>query len=164
MILALLLLTACGGGVDGDQAEGLVLNEVLAKNTVSNADEAGEFDDWVEIFNGGTEPISRAGLYLTDDSSMPVRWPLPEGAAIEPGEYLLFWCDGQPEQGELHTTFKLGGTGEMVGLTYYVTGEPLTLDTVDFGVQVADTAWARVPDGGLEWIAAAPTPGKTNGG
>lgn len=158
-----LLLVACGGGVRGDQAEGLVLNEILAKNSLTNADDAGEFDDWIEIFNGGTEPVSRTGLYLSDDANAPGRWPLPEGEPIEPGTFLLVWCDGQPEQGDLHAPFKLGGLGETVALSYIDTGEPLAIDHVDFGEQLADVAWARVPDGAVEWLASAPSPGETNG-
>lgn len=157
-----LLLVACGG-VRGDQAEGLVLNEVLAKNTLTNADDAGEFDDWVEIFNGGEEPVSRTGLYLSDDANAPGRWPLPEGEPIEPGAYVVVWCDGQPEQGDLHAPFKLGGLGETVALSYIDREEPVAIDHVDFGEQIADVAWARVPDGAVEWLASAPTPGKTNG-
>ena len=156
------LLVGCTG-VRGDQAEGLVLNEVLAKNTVTNADEADEFDDWVEIWNGGEQPVLRKDLFLSDDGDTPSRFALPDGDPIEPGQWLLVWCDGSPDQGEMHAPFKLGGTGESVILSYIGGGEPRTLDQVDFGAQVADVAWARLPDGGVEWSAVTPTPGESNG-
>ncbi|MDP2314319.1 MAG: hypothetical protein Q8P41_15560 [Pseudomonadota bacterium] len=156
------LFVGCGG-VRGDQAEGLVLNEVLARNTITNVDDAGEFDDWIEIFNGGEEPVSRKDLFLSDDGNAPARWPLPEGDPIEPGTWLLVWADGQPEQGEMHAPFKIGGMGETVVFSYIGSGEPRTIDQVDFGEQLPDLAWARVPNGGVEWVAATPTPGETNG-
>jgi hypothetical protein len=156
------LLVGCA--TNGGNADGLVLNELLARNAVTNTDDAGEFDDWVEIFNGGTEPIALTGLHLSDDAAAPARWPFPEGDPLEPGAYLLVWCDGQPEQGDFHAPFKLGGNGESVLLSYIEDGAPTTLDAVDYTEQTADVAWARVPDGGIEWVTATPTPGDTNGG
>lgn len=161
--MMLLLFLACASGVPGNKAEGLVLNELLASNVAVNTDEADEFDDWIEIFNGGDQAVSTTDLYLSDDTEAPSRWPLPEGT-IEPGEYLVVWADGEPEQGDLHAPFKLGATGESVVLSYIKNDEVTLLDQVDFGEQVPDTAWARVPDGAVEWIGNAPTPGESNGG
>lgn len=155
------LLAACDG-VRGDVAEGLVLNEVLAKNLSTNQDNADEFDDWLEIYNGGDQPVSRVGLHVSDDSSAPARWPIPEGDPIQPGEHLLLWCDGEPEQGDNHGPFKLGGKGETVVLSYIDVDAPLVLDQVDFGEQLDDVSWARIPDGSIEWAAATPTPGDAN--
>ncbi len=160
--MILFLLAACAG-VRGDLAEGLVLNELLAMNVASNTDEMDQFDDWLEIFNGSDQTVALEGLYLSDDPSAPSRWALPMDESIEPGAHLVVWCDGEPEQGALHAPFKLGGTGESVVLSF-IDGEDVTmLDQVDFGEQLADTAWARKTDGAVEWIAAAPTPGKSNG-
>ena len=47
---------------------GLVINEFLASNTSVNTDPAGEYDDWLEIYNSSNEEISLVGLYLTDNS------------------------------------------------------------------------------------------------
>ena len=37
--------------------EGLVFNEFMASNTTAFADDDGEFDDWIELYNSGSEPI-----------------------------------------------------------------------------------------------------------
>jgi len=156
------LLVGCAK--TGGDANGLVVNEVLARNAATNTDDAGEFDDWVEIYNGGTDAIALTGLHLSDDASAPSRWPFPEGDPLEPGAHILVWCDGEPEQGDFHAPFKLGGNGETVLLSYIEKGAPTTLDEVDYTEQTPDVAWARVTDGAIEWAAAAPTPGDTNGG
>jgi hypothetical protein len=159
--MVVLLLGACAG-VRADKAEGLVLNEVLAVNEASNSDEAEQFDDWLEIHNGGAVAVSLADLYLSDDAAAPGRWPLPADETLAPGAFLLVWCDGELEQGPLHAPFKLSGGGETVVLSYVRDDDTTLLDQVEFGEQLADTAWARLPDGGIEWAAAAPTPGASN--
>ena len=45
----------------------LFINEFLASNDTTNADEAGEYDDWVEIFNPGPPAVNLGGLFLSDD-------------------------------------------------------------------------------------------------
>jgi hypothetical protein len=158
--MVLLVLAGCAG-VRADRAEGLVLNELLAVNVAANADPSDEFDDWIELFNGGEAPVSLEDVYLSDDPAAPARWALPTDEPLEPGGHLVVWCDGEPEQGADHAPFKLSGAGEAVVLSY-VADEPVTLDQVEYGEQVADTAWARLPDGGVEWGAAPPTPGAPN--
>ncbi len=160
----LLLLVACnGGGVKGNRAEGLVLNEVLARNLTAAVDEVGEADDWIELYNGGDRPVSRKGLALSDDSTLPERWLLPEGDPIPAGGYLLLWCDSDPEQGAEHASFKLTGLGEHVLLSYVDDREATLIDEVEFALQTVDIAWARLPDGDINWVANPPSPGETNG-
>jgi hypothetical protein len=158
----LLALLACGA-VRADQASGLVLNELLAVNTAEGLDEAGEADDWLEIWNGGEDPVSLADVFLSDDPAAPTRWPFPADISLEPGDFLVVWCDGQPEQGAFHAPFKLSGQGESIVLSWLGGDAPVLLDQVDYGARLADTAWARVPDGGVEWVDASPTPGESNG-
>ncbi len=136
----------------------LVINELMADNESTLADEAGEFDDWLELHNRGASPIDLAGLYLSDDPDNPWAFPLPE-FQLAPGSYLVVWCDSDPEQGALHAPFGLARAGESAVLS---TDESI-LDQVDFGPQDADISLARVPDGGEEWYACqSPTPGDEN--
>jgi hypothetical protein len=172
----LALLVACGGN-DGNGAgdsgsnlptiEGpkLVLNEFLAKNDTINSDEAGEFDDWVEIYNTEDSIVQFDSLYLTDDFDKPTKWALPSGEGIDAGGFALVWCDGSPEQGASHTSFKLDGKGEDLALYYVKDGyQPARLDAITFESQTADVSSARIPDGTLNWQQGTPTPDATNGG
>ncbi len=58
---------------------GLVINEFMADNatTLMDPDEAGEYPDWIELYNGTAEAITLNGLFLTDDLNEPARWQIP---------------------------------------------------------------------------------------
>ncbi len=141
----------------------LAINEFLAVNDSWNHDAADEYDDWVELFNPGPNPVALEGFYLTDDLDVPDKWALPE-ISLEPESWLLIWCDGDPQQGPLHTSFRLSADGEEIGLFGpWSMGLPL-IDSRVFGEQTADVSEARAFDGGPDWEARTePTPGASNG-
>jgi spore coat protein CotH len=136
----------------------LRLNELLAINQNVLADGAGEYDDWFEIYNFGASAVDLTGMYLTDALENTTKWQIPPGLTIPPGKYLVFWADGQPGQGSLHTNFKLDGDGERLAL--YV-GQEL-VDEVYYGPQTVDRSWGRYPNGYGDWQRVLPTPGRSN--
>jgi hypothetical protein len=136
----------------------LVLNEVLADNETVLADPAGEFDDWVEIVNRGTEAISLAGYHLSDDPEKPLAYALPD-LMLQPGEHYLVWCDNDEDQGPDHAGFRLGKDGE----TLLLSTEEKTLDLLAYPPQETDKSWARLPDGIGDWRDCdAPSPRGAN--
>lgn len=136
----------------------LVINELLADNATTLADPAGEYDDWVEIYNRGSQPLSLAGLHLSDDPEDPWAYALP-AINLAPGQHLLIWCDNDPEQGPDHAPFRLDKAGE----TLLLSDADAILDQVSFGEQATDLSLARETDGAEAWIACGlPSPGKTN--
>ncbi len=140
----------------------LVVNEFLADNDAVNQDEMGEFDDWLELYNAGPDPVDLEGLYLTDDLADLLKWPLPAGR-LEPGGHLLVWCDEDADQGPLHASFKLAAGGEFIGLFTVHDGEPWAIDLLAYGPQTADVSQGRLPDGGNQWeFFPVPTPGAPN--
>jgi len=142
------------------------INEFLADNVTTFADEHGDFDDWIEIYNGGNIAGDIGGMYFTDDltdlmnSQIPTTFP--DSTTINPGEYLIIWADKEPEQGVLHLDdVKLSGDGEDIGLTA-VDGTTI-IDSYTFGVQTTDVSEGRLPDGGATWqFFTVPTPGASN--
>lgn len=137
------------------------INEFMALGFGTPVDEAGDADDWVELHNGGPQPVDLAGWFLSDDRSEPTKWVFPP-VSIVPGGFLVVWTDGEPAEGPLHATFRLSGDGESVVLTS--PGGQL-VDAVDFGPQAEGVSWARTSDGGPDWSASTiPTPGATNAG
>jgi hypothetical protein len=97
----------------------LYINEVMASNTNTIADEFGEFNDWIEIYNNASTPADLAGLSITDDVTLPAKYQFPLGTAstvIAPGGFILVWADNTISQGALHTNFTLSPGGEYVGL------------------------------------------------
>ncbi len=142
----------------------LFINEFMADNdtTIEDPDEPGAYEDWIEIFNAGSSAVDLGGLYLTDDLTDPTQWQVPLGVSIPAGDHLLFWADGDEDQGDTHTNFKLGASGEAIGF-FDADGVSL-IDSVVFGAQFLDVSYGRSPDGEDDWgFMATATPGATNG-
>ncbi len=147
----------------GDPGAGrVVINELLAANVKSIADPQGEYDDWLELYNPGDEPVDVGGMYLTDDVSEPTKWRIPTGSAalttIAAKGYLVIWADKDVTPQGLHASFSLGADGEELAL---VDADGVTiLDGVRFDEQRADVSYGRCPDGSDTWLLTAiPTPG-----
>ena len=140
----------------------LVINEFQALNDSTVTDDWGEYEDWVEIHNRGAGPVSLGGMYLSDSIGNPTRFRFPD-AVIEPGEFLLVWCDGHPWQGPWHAEFKLSAPGEELGLFHDAAHALAPIDTVSFGSQLSGQSFGRDPDGGAQWrVFGHPTPGASN--
>ncbi len=141
----------------------LRLNEVMASNVVSLEDpaEPGEFPDWFEIQNPAAVAVDVGGVYLTDDPLLHTKYEIPAGVVVPAQGRLVFYADEDPEQGPLHTNFKLAGTGEV--LQIYDRDGVQQVDALAFGPQVADVSYGRYPDGGGPWdFMPTPTPGLPN--
>lgn len=139
----------------------LYINEIMASNDETIADEAGEFDDWIEIYNGSNEAIFLGDKYLTDNRNRPDKWKFPD-IDIQAGEFLLIWADEDQEQGDLHCNFKLSAGGEEVGL--YVENQDgfELIDELVFEPQTTDVAWGRLPNGTGSFQEISATPGASN--
>jgi len=143
----------------------LYINEFLAENDSNIVDPYGDHDDWIEIYNGGSDSIDIGGLYITDDLTDPTQWQIPtiapDSTTIPPGGHLILWADKESEQGVLHVEIKLSKDGEQIGL--YNQDGTTPIDTLSFGVQMSDTSYGRLPDGSNNWeFFSIPTPGSTN--
>ena len=140
----------------------LHINELMAANRQTVADEYGEYDDWVEIYNSGDSTIRLDGLYLSDDMREPTKWQI-RGIEISPKGFQLFWLDGDLAQGTTHAGFNLSASGEGIGIFDNDENENAIIDWIAFGVQTEDVSLGRYPDGGdtLQFCAGA-TPGESN--
>lgn len=125
----------------------LVINEVLPKNNTIIADEAGEFEDFIEIYNAGETPVDVSGMYLSDDPGTPRAWQFPAGTVIPAGGFLLVWADNEPLDGPLHATFGLSSGGETVALFHNDANGLVLIDSLTYPSLVADNSQGRFPDG-----------------
>ena len=134
----------------GLQAQtGLKINELMASNGNTIADNFQEYDDWIELYNGGSQAMDLTGYYLSDDLDILDKWAFPShssGHLIPASGFLLVWADAQVHQGSRHTNFKLSSVGETV---YLVDPDGETvIDSIRFGEQFEDIAYGRSPNGG----------------
>lgn len=137
----------------------VVINELMASNSSTVADEAGEYDDWIELYNNTNFEISTAGLYLSDDTSKLKKWAFPD-VSIAPNGYVVVWADEDSPQGSLHANFKLSASnGETLTL---VDESENIIDSVSFGAQVEDFSYGRIPNGTGPFIGMSASFGQEN--
>lgn len=140
----------------------LYINEFVALNNAGIQDENGSFEDWVEIYNPGPEAVEMGGLFLTDDLTLTTQWTFPD-TVLEAGSFLVIWCDSDPEDGPLHSSFKLSGNGEEIGLYGRLAAGNLVIDSYTFGAQIDNVSEGRETNGGATWTSfVVPTPGASN--
>lgn len=96
----------------------VVITEFMAQNTRTLKDEDGEFVDWIEIQNQGSNAVSLLNWSLTDASGNRRKWVFP-ATNLPPSEFLVVFASeknraipGRP----LHTSFKLSDGGEYLAL------------------------------------------------
>lgn len=159
-----LLLACLAAATPGRAAAAVVINEFMASNSVSAADNFGKFEDWIELYNTGAQPVSLAGWTLSDDEADPFQWTFPD-VQIAPGGFLLVWASGRDiaDAGEpLHTNFSIAAEGEELLLSRPDGG------LADFHpptIVPRDISRGRLPDGTGDWVFFMDsTPGEPNAG
>jgi len=120
----------------------LVINEIMATNTSIVADQNGEYDDWIELYNNSNSNLSTGGLYLSDDTNNLMKWPLPD-EVINSDDYLIVWADEDNTQDGLHANFRLSSNGEHLYLSY---SNSVVIDSIIYPTQSIDVAYARIPN------------------
>ena len=104
-------------------------------------------------------------MYFTDtpDDDSPYLIPSsdPSSTTIQPGGYLLLWCDDDQEQGALHVSKKLSKGGESIILIDKDGSSVITSYTYE--TQSTDVSMGRDPNNIDSWIFFDnPTPGSSN--
>ena len=145
----------------------LFINEFMASNDAAYADENGEYDDWIEIYNAENKEVNIAGMYLSDNVDDPAQYQIPSTKSdltkIPAHGFLVLWADGQTDQGVLHLPFKLSSGGEAVVLT--ASDGATIIDKHVYEAQETDISEGRLPDGTDNWVKfGASTPGASNDG
>jgi hypothetical protein len=145
--------------------QNLFVNEVMSKNDSYMLDNAGEYEDWIEIYNANDFPIDLAGFYLADSNTI---WTIPDtqpdSTTISAHGYLVFYADNDTEQGVLHTNFKISSVGERIKLFKSDDVDTLLIHSLTCPAVVApNISYGCIPDGSdvFEWFDT-PTPGDTN--
>ena len=161
-----------GWSVTVGSAGALRITEILAANGTGLADENGEQNGWIEIWNAGVGSVSLLGWSLTDDSDNPRKWVLP-ARTLAQGAYIVVFASGKdrkPASGNLHTNFKLGVSGGYLGLYQAVPGAqplwPYPWNFIDgvtsYPPQRTDYSYANVIGGPGAYYHTPPTPGVAN--
>ena len=139
----------------------VIINEVMAGNTLTIKDGDGEYSDWVELYNGSDKEIDLTGWGLSNRESEPKRWEFPE-MKLGPKKYLTVFVSGknQSEAGkELHTDFRLNAFKDTILLSNF---RGQIVSQIAINNLKSDTSFGMVP-GTTNWeIFTHPTPGQPN--
>jgi hypothetical protein len=152
---------SCNNGDDPvDVNKSVVINEILPKNTQSGADEDGEFDDWIELYNLSGEELDISGFYLADSKKNPTKWKFPQGTTIAANGYLIVWADEDSTHASgLHTNYKLSADGENVVL---LSPTQEVINLVEYPPTLIEQSYARKPNGTGDFKWSVPSFNKSN--
>ena len=101
-------------------AGNIVISEFMADNSTGIKDFYGQNSDWIELHNLDSTARDVSGWHLTDNKANLTEWTFPAGTSLAAGGYLVVFAsnrDIKAPNGELHANFKLGSSGEYLGLT-----------------------------------------------
>jgi len=161
----LLLLTTVGLIVTVTAFSQVVINEYSAANFSDIADNYGEFEDWIELYNAGATSVDLSGYHLSDNDTDPTKYAIPAGVSISAGGFLRFWCSNRYTAvgTNYHTNFKLTqttGSEEVV----FADAAGVAIDVQEINdANQTNHSWGRSPNGSLDWrIYTDPTPNTSN--
>ena len=143
----------------------VMINEIMADNahTLEDPNEPEEYPDWIELYNPASVPVNLGGMFLSDDPANSQLYRIPDDVVIGANDYLVFIADGEPEQGPLHTNFRLSKGGENVTLIDRAERSYRLIDQVEYDGLAADVSYGRLPNGTTTWkVLGAVTPGSYN--
>lgn len=154
----------CASPVFAKSETKLFINEVCTGNGGTHGnltgavDKKGEYCDWIELYNAGSEAVSLNGFVLVKDDKDSYTFG---DVTIAAGEKKIVYCCKTYSGDEAipHAAFNLSGDG--VKLTLKNGDEDI--DTAEVPALEDDTVWGRQADGG-EFTYLYPTPGESNNG
>lgn len=140
----------------------LRLNEICIGNfSLLKDPDTGDYEDYIELINTGSEPVSLEGYFLSDSGKKRNRFRLP-ALTLEPGACVVLWPDGTGKSGQktgesIHLNFKLQ-EGDTL---WFSSPYGVVLDCVTVPKAEKNVALSRM-DG--EWTLTWGTPGRDNAG
>ena len=75
-------------------ADNVLITEFMAVNDRTLPDEDGDYSDWIEIHNAGTNAVNLYGWSLTDKASDLAQWSFP-ATNVAPNGYLVVFASGK---------------------------------------------------------------------
>ena len=124
-------------------ADRVLITEFMASNTRTLADENGEFSDWIEIYNAGTNMVNLLDWSLTDTAGNLTKWRFPS-TNIAPGRFIIVFASNKNRRtpgAPLHTNFKLDANPPEYLALVRPDGTIASQFTPTFATQVRDVSY-----------------------
>lgn len=162
------LAAAISPAASAQGRKNLRINEVMIANDSSIVDDFGQRSAWIELINPTHAPVEIGSVYITDDPSVPTKYYVPRGdqkTRIGKGQQVIFFADGDDNQGTFHLNFTLTPGQDNFIAIYDADGINL-IDSVTVPASLlANQSYARTPDGAELWQVRQldkTTPGSLN--
>ncbi|MBP8259618.1 MAG: lamin tail domain-containing protein [Verrucomicrobia bacterium] len=126
------------------------LNEAQPENLTGPADNAGEREPWIELYNAGTNGISLENFFLSRSYTNLAQWAFPSNALLDPGAFMVVWCDGQTHQtapNAFHAGFRLSSSAGQIALSRLIGNTVQIVDYLTYTNLAANSSYGDVPDG-----------------
>ena len=135
---------------------GLMITEIMSKNSGSVSSPDGIVSDWIEIYNSNKHEVNLKNYGLSDQSKK-VKWVFPD-VVIKPESYLVVYLTGKKSSG-VYASFKLNRSGNES--LFLVNPKGKVVDAVKTYELEKDQVMVRDLDG--NWYkSTTPTPGYAN--
>jgi hypothetical protein len=140
----------------------VIITEFIASNESGLVDEFGEYEDWIELYNGGSTAVNLEGWALTDDPALPDKWVFPS-TSLGSGNYLVVFASGRDriDSAHFHTNFGIKSSGEYLALRNNL-GEITSEFSPTFTPQRTDYSFGLFGSGPEFRHFEIPTPGAQN--
>jgi hypothetical protein len=142
--------------------DAVLFNEIQSVNTSTVADNYGEYDPWIELFNPTVDTVDLAGWTITNDALPGYSFQFAnanDSTVIVPGGHLLVWWDQSPLQGVFHSD----ATIPAAGCFHLYRPDGTTSDNICYVNIPANQSYGRRSDGSVNWFGfTTPTPDAMN--
>jgi len=140
----------------------IVINEIMPNNRYGLLDSEGDSSDWIELYNPTEYNLSLGGYALSDDELELDKWLFPDDITIGAKEYLVVFLSDKNKltNGELHTSFVLGDSDEVIML---IDKKGAIASSIDLEEMPGNVSKGRVADGSYGYFTM-PTPNSENTG
>ena len=132
------------------------ISEVMSANRSTVLNGAGQFCDWVELYNTGSADVSLYGLYLSNDPADRMKWMMPD-ITLAAGQRIVIPCSGSSAPAN-EASFSIPREGCTVILSGAVGN---VIDQVDVPRLGEDRTWA-LQSNGIFAESPLPSPGYEN--
>ena len=133
----------------------LAISEVMTANGSYYAVNYFDHYDLIEVVNTSDHPIDLSNYYLCDNRDSTNRYHFPE-ITLEPGQFYVVLCSGDPSLGQRHAPFSLAA-----GDTVYLAKQGTYIDALPVPKDLQyDESFGR--SGNLPVYLNEPTPGQSN--
>lgn len=142
-----------------DKSDPIHINEALKINTLSRVDEDGEREEWVELKNFSSAPVSLFGYFLSDDGDDLYKFALPD-VTLTAGECRVVFLSGKNRTGsELHANFSLSDDENDI---FFTSLNGMRTESLSLAGVTRENVSVGLDDNWNIRYFASPTPGSDN--